>query len=132
MNTLVKAAGAGFLVFLVPSYLFYEMLMKEQFAVWEAEVARAEPLMAFGLLGILILMFVMAVMYPKGYQGGDPLQEGARFGFTMGVFLSGMVLIFYSVYELQLMGSLTDIVFNVLLLTLVGAVMGKVYGGDAA
>lgn len=68
----------------------------------------------------------MAAMYPKGYQGGDPLKEGARMGLMVGDVPTGVVLVHYSTYELQLAGVVMDIVFNVALFVLAGAVIGKI------
>ncbi len=132
MTPLIKATLAGFVVFVGASGLFYGVLMADQYAVWEADVARAEPMMGYGMAGFLIMILVMSAMYPKGYQGGDPLKEGARFGMMVGLIISGLVLAFYGGFEFQLAGIVSDIVFNVALLSLVGAVIGKVYGPDAA
>ena len=36
-------------------------------------------------LGVLVLAFLMAFIYPYGYQGGAPVKEGMRFGAIMGL-----------------------------------------------
>ncbi len=132
IQKLTTAALAGFLVQAVLSFLFYEFLMAEQFAQWEAAVARDEPMMAIGMAGLLIFNSGLAAIYPKGYQGGDAVQEGARFGLLVAVVLAGLVLMFYSFYNFELAGSLTDIVFHFVVLPLVGITIAKVYGGAAA
>ncbi|MCB0216457.1 MAG: hypothetical protein KDH92_07470 [Chloroflexi bacterium] len=131
MGKLLQAGLVAFVIMAVVSMLFYGVLMVDQFAVWEAEVARAAPMMPLGFVGMLIFSLSMAAIYPKGYQGGDPLQEGARFGLRVGGLLAGLVVMFYSFYEFQLAGSVIDIVFNVLLLAVMGAAIGKVYGSGA-
>lgn len=132
MNKLLQATVAAFAIMAVASIAFYGFLMVDQFAVWEAAVARAEPIFAFGILGMLIFSLAMALMYPKGYQGGDPVKEGARFGFLVSVLLVGVVSTYFGFYEFQATGILIDIVFNVVLVTIMGAAIGKVYGGGAS
>jgi hypothetical protein len=129
-----KQLQAGLVAFVIQALLsmaFYGFLMFDQFAVWEADVARAEPMMQYGFLGMFIFSMAMAAIYPKGYEGGDPIKEGARFGLLVGGLLAGIVVMFYGFYEFQLTGSLIDIVFNLALLSLMGAAIGKVYGADA-
>lgn len=132
MGKLWTATVAGVLVFVVTSFVFYALLMVDQFAVWEAAVARPEPILWSGLLGMVLLIFTMSYMYPLGYKGGDPLAEGARFGLMVGAILTAAILIHYSVYQLELAGIIADIVFNVALLAVVGAVIGKIYGDGGA
>lgn len=131
MGRTVMAAVTGVVVFLAVSFVFYELLMKEQFAVWEADVARAEPLLWMGLLGMLLLMLTMSYLYPIISSGGNPLMEGGKLGLIVGAVLASVMLIVGSVYAVALGGTLTDIVFNVALLVLVGAIIGKVHSMGA-
>ncbi|MEK7817594.1 MAG: hypothetical protein AAB281_04990 [Actinomycetota bacterium] len=38
------------------------------------------------LIPIVLMILIMAYMYPKGYEGGAPALEGIRFGILMGLF----------------------------------------------
>jgi hypothetical protein len=49
---------------------------------------RKEPLMYLGVLSMIIQASVLSLLYPRFYRGGDPVKEGARFGFAMGLFLA--------------------------------------------
>ncbi len=128
MGKLVTATVAAFLTYAISGFVFYEVLMKEQFAVWEAAVARPEPNLTTGLLAFVLLALLMAWLYPRGYDGGEPWQEGARFGAIVGAIIACTMLIVYSVFELQLAGTLSDIAFNMTVLTVMGALIGIVYG----
>ena len=43
--------------------------------------------MPLGMVSILIGIFVLAIMYAKGYEGGSAVAEGFRFGLLVGVFV---------------------------------------------
>ena len=44
-----------------------------------------EPKLQFIVLGYLILGFLMAYIFPKGYRGGGAVGEGLRFGAVIGL-----------------------------------------------
>lgn len=48
---------------------------------------RAEPIIALGVGSMVVQGLVMALLYPRQYQGGHPIVEGLRFGLLMGLFL---------------------------------------------
>lgn len=48
---------------------------------------RAEPIIALGVGSMVVQGLVMALLYPRQYQGGHPVVEGLRFGLLMGLFL---------------------------------------------
>lgn len=48
---------------------------------------RTEPIIALGVGSMVVQGVVMALLYPRQYQGGHPVVEGLRFGFLMGLFL---------------------------------------------
>lgn len=131
MSKMLKAGLVAFLIMAVASAVFYGVLMIDRFAVWEAEVARAEPNILLGFVAMLLFSMAMAAMYPKGYQGGDPVKEGARFGSMVALVLVSIILLNYTIYELQFAGSLVDMVFNGILVTGMGAAIGTVYGSGA-
>ena len=48
---------------------------------------RAEPIIALGILSMVIQGAVMAYLYPFYYKNGKPLVEGIKFGLIFGLFL---------------------------------------------
>lgn len=50
-----------------------------------APTLRPAPVLRLVGLGYFVLAVLMAVIYPKGYEGGGPWREGLRFGLLMGV-----------------------------------------------
>lgn len=131
MTKLVLAALVAFLVYVVVSYVFYEVVMGDQFAAWESEVARAEPLIWPGVLALGVLMLTMSAVLPYTRRRDAPWLEGARLGLVFGVTASCLFLFTYAVYELALAGTITDIVFNLVLFTIAGAIIGLVHGETA-
>lgn len=101
--------------------------MSSPYDVWEAAVARPEPLMLPGLLAFIFLSVLMAYVYPRGYAGGDSLREGARFGLMASGFVVWSLLVVYAAYNVELGGTIADIVFNVAILTVMGAAIGMIY-----
>ena len=65
------------------------------FYVAHSPLRRETLLLRLMGLGYFVLAVMMAVMYPKGYEGGTPWSEGLRFGAFMGVLFTlprGLVL----------------------------------------
>lgn len=118
MTKLALAAVVGFLVYVVVGILFYQVIMGDPFAAWQAAVARAEPIVSSGLLGIALLMLTMAAVFPHVRGREVPWMDGARLGLVVGVIAAGIFLANYAVYEL-------------VLVTVVGGVIGLVCGETA-
>jgi hypothetical protein len=97
MNTtrLVLAALGATVVDGIYGFAVYGTALSRQFAAYPAVFRSAEdgpaalPLM---FCGILLGMFAVAYIYAKGYEGGNPLQEGLRFGLLVGIFVAGYVI----------------------------------------
>ena len=76
----------------------------------------------------MLLALLMSYMYPLGYSGGDALVEGARFGLMASGYIVVALLFVYNDYQVELAGTVSDIVFHVVVSTVMGAAIGKVYG----
>ena len=88
----VLAAVAALVFDGVYGFLVYGMLLVPSFAqypgVYRSNEAGAAylPLM---FAGILVAVLVAAYIYAKGYDGGNGLAEGTRFGALLGLFMAG-------------------------------------------
>jgi hypothetical protein len=85
---LVLAAVAATVADAVYGFVVYGNVLNSQFSALPAVFRSAEAGAAFlpGMfVGILVAMFAVAYIYAKGYEGGNGLQEGLRFGFLMAV-----------------------------------------------
>lgn len=93
---------------------------------------RADPIIPFGLLSMIVQGAVMAVIYPRWYRAsGTPLASGLKFGLLMGLFLFS-VSTFANAAKIQVNGvgsfMLLQAVFHTLQFGLSGAVFGWVFG----
>ncbi len=48
---------------------------------------REPPIIPLGFASMILQGAILAYLYPRCYQGGDPLKEGIKFGLVMGLFL---------------------------------------------
>ena len=82
---LVLGALAAFAVAFPLSGLWHVLLMNDFYNSAAAGTMRDPPLFLFVALGYLVVGFIMAYMYPKGYEGGSPVREGLKFGALIGL-----------------------------------------------
>ena len=87
---LALAAVAATVFDALYGFVVYGMLLAPEFAKYPAVYRSNEAGQAFLPLmfgGLLIAIAAAAVIYAKGYEGGNGLAEGARFGFLLGIFV---------------------------------------------
>ena len=91
----------------------------------EAQVMANLPLgFAFLLLGF----FAFAYAFAKGYEGGNGVVEGARFGALVAIVVCGFGLIWqYVVYPINGTYVAANMVDSVIELSIYGAIVGAVY-----
>jgi hypothetical protein len=86
---LLLAAIASFIAYFVIGTLFFAVFGRDAFRPYAA-VYRPMPeiqhYLPLGMAATLLAMFVLAVMYAKGYEGGGRVAEGARFGVLVAIF----------------------------------------------
>lgn len=86
---LVLAGIGAFLALFITGAVWHLALFKGVFD--ELGIfARKEPLVYMGFLGLLSRAFLMAYLYPLGYQGGNPAKEGVRFGLLIGLLVGSV------------------------------------------
>jgi hypothetical protein len=87
---LFLATVVSMVVYFLYGFLVEGLLIRNDFAPFSAVYRSAEtvkPYMPLGMASILISIFVVAILYAKGYEGGRGLAEGFRFGLLVGVFV---------------------------------------------
>ena len=92
---------------------------------------RPRPIIPLGILSMVFQAAIVAYLYPFFYRGGNPLAEGAAFGLLLGVFMGSNAVLAEA--GKNQVGSLTtwitlEGVYYLLQFTLVGLVVGLVYG----
>ncbi|MCH8836619.1 MAG: hypothetical protein IIA60_02330 [Candidatus Marinimicrobia bacterium] len=77
---MLQAWLAGCVVMYIISVIWYLFIIGGYNETQFAAVARQELSMTMIIVGYLVLTFLMSYIYPIGFKGGEPLQEGLRFG----------------------------------------------------
>ena len=122
----IVAAAVAFLL----SGLWHVALMSGFYDSSAAAPMRDQPLMWSVALGYLVVGFIMAYMYPKGYEGGSPIAEGLKFGAIIG-------LLWWFPTQLVLYGAMSGASASVIFVDggwhiieegIAGAALGLVYG----
>ena len=128
---MLQAWLAGFVVMYIISFIWYLFIIEPYNAKQFAEVAREEMSMTMITLGYLVLTFLMSYMYPIGYRGGSPLNEGMRFGVLVGLTVSiPAALIFSGTYNMPLAANLIDGIYHTAEITIGSIVMALIYGAE--
>ena len=127
---LAAAAAAAWIVDGLYGFVVYGNLMADEFALYPGVFRPLEAMnakMPFLFAGLLLAMLAATCIYAKGYEGGAGLPEGARFGVLMGLFVAGLSIGNYAVFNIgsRLAGAM--IVAGLLEWTIVGIVIGLVY-----
>lgn len=92
---------------------------------------RPQPIVALGVLSMVLQAAVVAYLYPIFYRGGAPLATGATFGLLLGVFM-GSNAVLAEAGKNQVTSLRTWIglegAYYLLQFAVVGAVIGLIYG----
>jgi len=91
---LALAAVVATVVDGIYGFLVYGNILSGEFARYPAIYRSSETQTQFLPLmfaGILFAMLVASYLYAKGYEGGNGLQEGMRFGVLIGLVMVGYV-----------------------------------------
>ena len=94
-------------------------------------LTRKEPIIALGVLSMLLQGAVIAYLYPRFYRGGSPARSGAWFGLLMGIFIgSNAVLAEAGKNEVASLSTwiLLEGAFYIVWPVLFGIAVGLVYG----
>ena len=94
-------------------------------------ISREEPIIAFGLLAMLVQAVVLAYLYPLFYRSGNPATEGLRYGMAMGAFLwASHVAAAAAKHEIAPLTTFFAIetLYLAIQFSLVGVAIGMIYG----
>lgn len=128
-KNMILAVLAAFAVMFALSGLWHIVLLGDFYSSNDVALARTEPNMLFVVLGVFILTFIMAIIYPSVYKCGSLLKEGFRFGAVIGIIWAlPMQLVFHGIWNLPLSGVLVDSAWHVVEQGVGGIVIAYVYG----
>lgn len=118
--------GGGIVYFLLEEVLFKQLIVAG--FINKLGMTTIEP-SSLGALGALVGVVVMAYIYPKGYEGGAPAIEGAKFGALLGLYLTAPWMIgLASFLSLTAGFTLFYILVGIIEQTCTGIIIGLVYG----
>jgi len=124
------AAAAAWIVDGLYGFVVYGQLLNAEFAKYPGVFRPLEAMnakMPFLFAGLLLTMLVASYIYAKGYEGGAGFPEGARFRALIGLFIVGMSLGNYAVFNIGSRLALSMALAGLVEWTLVGVVIGLVY-----
>jgi hypothetical protein len=129
VRKLVLGALVVVIVAFALSGLWHTVLMGDFYASAAGDAAREQPLLGSVFLGYVVVAFIMAYLYPKGYEGGSPVAEGLKFGAIIGLlwwFPTQLVL--YGAMEGPFSLVLVDGGWHVIEEGVAGIALGWIYG----
>ena len=125
----VLAWMAAFVVALFVGFGWHLFLLADFYRAQAQALAREEPNFVFVFVGLLILYFLMALVYPIGYKGGSPVKEGFRFGALIGlIWILPLSVILHGVWNLPFTGVIVDSAWHVVEEGVGGIAIARVYG----
>lgn len=130
------AAVVAWIVDSVYGLVMWIVSLSDQFASFPA-VFRAQDTLNAGvpvMLGAgLVAMLALAFIYAKGYEGGNGVIEGLRFGLVIAVFSLCFVSVpLYVMLNVGVRLATTMAIASFIEMTLIGTVIGSLYRGAQA
>lgn len=133
-----KRTGLAVLGYIVVTFLiaapWHLVLFKglyDELAIY----TREQPIIALGMMSMIIQAVIYAVLFPRYYRGGSPTLEGAKFGLLMGIFLASGTVIAEGAKQ-QVTSLPTWLIleggYYLLQFVITGGVFGGLYGGATA
>ena len=129
-SRLALAAAAAWVVDGLYGFVVYGNLLSAEFALYPSVFRPLEAMnakMPFLFAGLLLSMVAAVYIYAKGYEGGAGLSEGARFGAMVGVFMAGISVGNYAVFNVGSRLAASMAIAGLVEWTIVGIVIGLVY-----
>ena len=125
------AAVAAWIVSLPVGYVINDFLLAD---IYEANRSALRPTadvtanLPLGFAFVLIGFFAFAYAYAKGYEGGNGVMEGVRFGVLIALIVTGFGLIWqYVLYPINATLAAAVIVDSIVEFALYGGVIGALY-----
>jgi hypothetical protein len=89
-SRIIIATVAATIVYYLYGFLVEGLLIRKAFSPYSAVYRSAQTVTGYLPIGFactLIAIFVIAMIYAKGYEGGSGVAEGLRFGVLVGIFV---------------------------------------------
>lgn len=125
--------GAYFVSTMATAYPWHMLLFHEKYVQMGA-MTRAEPIMPFGMLAVVLQGAVLAYFYPLFYRhkgGGHPIVRGLQFSLFLGLMVyTVMVFATAAKFQIEPLAEFVAFgtVFQIIQFSLFGVVLGLVHG----
>ena len=128
----VAVAGVvGWIVSIPVGFFVNNVLLAGLNASNQAAMRPAADLTArlpVGFVFLLLGFFAFAYIYAKGYEGGNGVVEGLRFGLCAGILIVGFGIVWqYVVYPITGTMAVAAIIDTIIEGALYGAIVGAIY-----
>ena len=125
------AALAGTVAYFATGFLVFGLWIANDYRPFTAVYRPAQEIMhvfPIGIAATFAAIFVLGIIYAKGFEGGRGFAEGARFGMLVGVF-SVCAFVIHNYVNLNISVKLTveQAVGYFVEWTIVGIVIGLIY-----
>lgn len=128
MKKLLTAWIAGAVAMIVLSYIWHDLLMLDFYKDNMRLIFRLDVKFEWVVAGYVLLGLLMAYIFPLGFKGGKPINEGIRFGVLMGLvaFLPSQ-LVLYGLANIDLNAALVESAWHVVEQGVGGLVIALAY-----
>jgi hypothetical protein len=123
------AAIAAWVAYLPMGYVVNEIVLKDIYAANAAALRAPDAMNVWaGFAASLLGFFAFAYTYAKGYEGGDGMQEGVRFGVLVALLLTCFGTVWtYVTVPITGMLLFAWVVDAILEFSIYGAIVGAIY-----
>jgi hypothetical protein len=125
------AAIAAWALYFGISFVVHGVLLKDTYMHYAGVMrpeAQANAILPLGFGFALVGFFAFAYAYAKGYEGGNGVQEGLRFGVLVGIFLCAFGSIWsYMMWPISTKLLTAWLVDNIVEFAIYGMVVGLIY-----
>jgi len=131
VKRVVVAAVVAWVISIPCGFLVQEVILKGLFAA-NAAAFRPEPEMMakvpFGIAATLLGFLAFAYIYAKGYEGGNGIAEGVRFGLVAGTLVNAFgVIWFWVMFPIDSTLGVAMLIDGYIEPMLYGAIVGAIY-----
>ena len=130
MKKLMLATLSYFVLTMLMAYPWHMIWFHDVYQAIGA-VQRPQPIMILGMSAVLIQGLVIAYLYPYFYKGGQPVIQGIKFSWLMGLMVY-TVMVFATAAKFNIEPVATFLIygtaFSFLQFTVTGVALGLIYG----
>ena len=129
MKKIAAFTFAYFIITMAWAYPWHLVWFHDLYQSWGA-ITRAEPIIALGIVAIILQGIVIAYLYPFFYKGGNPIVQGIKFNLIIGLMTyTAMGLATAAKIQIEPVSTflIYHTIFQSIQFTLTGAALGWIF-----